>query len=103
MGQTQKKKNELKDAFEVRMSHTSAFPQSTLLRLKCAEVLFSGNCLCRHGLHMFDRCLGSAASHPSAPPRLQDSAADVRKKVMHCLGSFREPGHTLTANTPRQA
>lgn len=40
----------------------------------------SGNCLCRHGMFMFDRCFSSAASHLSTPPHSQDSAADVQQK-----------------------
>lgn len=70
------------DVLKIRMSHTEC-AVSDVTGTKCAEVLFSGNCLCRHGLHMFDRCFGSAASHPSTPPpppHSQDSAADARQK-----------------------
>lgn len=57
---------------------------------KCAEVLFLGSGLCRHGVHMFDRCFGSAASHPSTPPpppphSLTRLSCWRSPKVMYCL------------------
>lgn len=48
--------------------------------LNVLKFCFLGTSLCRHGMHMFDRCFGSAASHPSTPPQSQVSAADVRQK-----------------------
>lgn len=53
---------------------------SDITGTKCAEVLFLGTASVGTRWCAFDRCSGSDASHPSTPPHLQDSAADVQQK-----------------------
>lgn len=55
---------------------------------KCAELLVSEKlAFVGAGCTCFDRFLGSAASHPSTPPRSEDSAADVQQKKKSCIVS----------------
>lgn len=71
------KKDESQDALDIGMIQAwwSTFVLDVSGR-KCAEVLF------RHGTHVFDRCFGSAASHPSAPQLLTSNKSHALSPLL---------------------